>query len=163
MPPDLAEWFAELSPDTPTESPSNDITADPLVLPWCQEDGPELAGITLHPYQGLPLLCQGCTALAKGKCQQLATAPTYEQAARCYAFQPRPGISVGRCWLWRLTLWDRRLVWWSHLPPANQTTILHLARQRYGAALIAIQPLSGWKELPNLKSMLLAGRQSVRS
>lgn len=151
MPPDLAEWFAELPPDTPTESPSNDIIADPLVLPWCQEEGPELAGANLHPSLDLPLLCQGCTSLQKNKCQQIARVPTYEQAARCHAFQPRLGVTVGRCWLWRLTLRDGRLVWWSHLPPADQTTALRLTLQRYGMALVAIQPLPGWQEIPNPK------------
>lgn len=154
MQPDLDEWFAKLPSDTPsgdTESPSDGTTAGPLALPWCQEDGPELAGAAKHPDQGLPLLCRGCAALTKGKCQQLAAAPTYRQAAHCYSFQPLPGVSVGCCWLWRLTLRSGRLVWWGHLPPANQTTILHLARQRYGAALIAIQPLPGWKELPDRK------------
>ncbi|UGA39488.1 hypothetical protein JOS77_08370 [Chromobacterium haemolyticum] len=154
MPPDLAEWFAELPPDTPsgdTDSPSDDdTTADPLALPWCQMDGPELSGAALYPGQGLPLLCQGCTALTKGKCQHLTAAPTYGQAAHCYAFQPLPGVFVGCCWLWRLTLLNGQLIWWSHLPPINQTTMLWQARQRYGATLIGVHPLPGWKTIPSL-------------
>ncbi|WP_139166843.1 hypothetical protein [Chromobacterium sphagni] len=131
-----------------TRRQADNAAPDPLALPWCRDDGPELAGADLHPDERLPLLCRGCAALREGQCRQLATIPTHEQTARCDAFQPLPGVTMGHCWLWRLTLKDGRLVWWSNLPPANQATVLRRARLRYGVALATVRPQPGWQELP---------------
>lgn len=167
MPHDLASWFAELEPpagqpDTTTEqgrreaafccpTPAPASAPDALVLPWCGDGQDELAG-PLHPgSEGLPLLCRGCRELVQGCCRPRGEAvPTDASAGRCGDFQPSDGVTVGRCWLWRVTLAGGRLVWFMSLPPVSQTDALRWAQQHHGEHVQGVHPVPGAVELPPL-------------
>lgn len=158
----LAQWFAGI--DSPPVSPSpaaqenrhaspvavvvsGDTEADPLVLVYCVEEGPELLGRRVHARQ-LPMRCAACRCLQAGRCIELAGVPGHDEAALCRAFSPAHGVQIGRCWLYRIELASRRLVWLGNVPAASQTEAIAWARKVYGEEVQAVTPIPGAKGLP---------------
>lgn len=129
--------------------------ADALALPWCTNEGAAVSGPLHAPGSGsagpVPLLCRACRWLLSGRCGHDASAvavPGDAMAARCHHFQPVGGVTIGRVWLWRVSLADGRLVWCSHLPEANQSEAIAAARAAYGSDVQAVAPLPGFDAFP---------------
>lgn len=129
--------------------------ADALALSWCANEGAAVSGPLHAPACGpdgpVPLLCRACRWLVSGRCGQCpgaAAMPGDVMAARCHDFQPVDGVTVGRVWLWRVSLAGGRLVWCSHLPEANQSEAIAAARAAYGSDVQAVAPLPGFDAFP---------------
>lgn len=159
MPPDLSEWFAgiDTAPPPPPENrrdPSmavfvgEPVSADPLLLDWCEDGREAVAGLVADASGRLTLRCRACRQLQAGSCPVKGGQPDADTAAYCRGFAPRAGLRVGRCWLWRVALADGRLIWWSSTPPASQVEALQVMRRDYGELVQSVLPLPGWQAIP---------------
>ncbi len=156
---DAAEWFAGIWDQPPaivvTAHEASDLAAgcpdvsvsDPLLLSWCVNGHAEMAGPALKEC-GAPLLCRGCADLVRLQCARLSQPPKAEDAALCNDFRPRAGVTVGRCWLWRIGLEDGRRVWWMALPEAAQRNAVQWARQTHGELVTCVRPVPGVAAIP---------------
>ena len=161
---DAAEWFAGIWDQPPAivvKAPeASDLVAggpdvsvsDPLMLPWCVDGHAGMAGPALGE-SGAPLLCRGCADLVRLQCARLGQFPAVEDAALCNDFRPRAGVTVGRCWLWRIGLEGGRLVWWMALPEASQCRAVQWARQAHGDLVTCVRPVPGAKKISEIEGV----------
>ncbi|AUH49536.1 hypothetical protein CXB49_01115 [Chromobacterium sp. ATCC 53434] len=138
MLPDLADWFAELPQAQPeaTAAPADRATAA------------ELAGALLPAAEGLPLLCRACRACDGQRCGEHRQPASLGLAGHCQSFQLRDGVALGKVWLWRIDLNDRRRVWHMATPPRTGQQVAKWARAAYGDRVLSIQPLPGFDAVP---------------
>ena len=161
---DAAEWFAGIwdQPQTmvvtaprasdPVASGPDVSVSDPLLLSWCVDGHAEMAGPALSE-SSAPLLCRGCVDLVRLQCARLDQPPKAEDAALCNDFRPRTGVTVGRCWLWRIGLEGGRLVWWMALPEAAQRNAVQWARQAHGDLVTYVMPVPGAKKISEIEGV----------
>lgn len=170
MPPDdLESWFAALPAEafqaavSHTESHQHaasthlvKATPDPLALEWCNESAQEVQGLAdADVDKAQPMPCTACQLASTTRCpvvQSLGIKPDADTAAYCPSFLPHAGVTVGCCWLWRVSLDDGRLVWYMATPAASQRSVIEWARPRFGRQLVSILPVPGAMAAPQQPS-----------